>query len=350
VSGREHERCKTREAWGKLKKTGGGERMIRIRKVLAVALALALFAAAAGVVSAAGKQYTIGINNYSDSDEFCYKVHQNIEKWAKQKGFKVVYAEASMEPEKVKANLDTFALQGVDAIFEFNWLTDVTAKWMKDNPGIVMVTGDYVVPGAYYFGANQYEAGVVLGRFLAGEVKKRWNGKLDAMIFAACYQCGELLIKRMDGIRDGFKETYKNFPENMIFRFENNNPTTQQTQNTKQIVTDFYTAHPDMTNIVVATNNENGGLGALAAVETMGKQKNFFILSHGGDTPFQEKVREGKGDVWIGSVAYMPERYGEFMIPWLLDILEKKPNVPKEMSPKHFVLTKDNLDKYYPKK
>ena len=32
------------------------------------------------------------------------------------------------------------------------------------------------------------------------------------------------------------------------------------------------------------------------------------------------------------------------------DILEKKPNVPNEMSPQHFVLTKDNLDKYYPKK
>ena len=135
-----------------------------------------------------------------------------------------------------------------------------------------------------------------------------------------------------------------------MFRFENNNPTTQQPINTQRIVTDFYTAHPNMTHIVVATNNDNGGLGALAAVETMGKQKNFFVISHGADTPFQEKIREGKGDVWIGSVAYMPERYGEFMIPWLTDILNKKPNVPKEMSPTHFVITKDNIDTYYPKK
>ena len=54
--------------------------------------------------------------------------------------------------------------------------------------------------------------------------------------------------------------------------------------------------------------------------------------------------------MWIGSVAYMPERYGEFMIPWLVDILNRKPGVAKEMSPDHFVLTKDNIDKYYPKK
>ncbi len=324
------------------------------RKGLSIMLAL-LFAASLMTVTtvtadAAGKQFTLGINNFGDSNEFCAKVHQNIEQWAKKLGFKTLYAEAGMDPEKVKANLDTFALQGVDAIFEFNWLTDVTAKWIKENPNIVMVTGDYVVPGAYYFGANQYQAGVVLGRFLADQVKRKWGGKLDAMIFAACYQCGELLIKRMDGILDGYKETYKNFPDNMVFRFENNNPTTQQPMNTQRIVTDFVTAHPNLNHMVVATNNDEGGMGALAAVETMGKQANFFVISHGGDTPFQEKARAGKGDVWIGSVAYMPERYGEFMVPWLKDILEKKPNVPNEMSPQHFVLTKDNLDKYYPKK
>jgi len=209
-------------------------------------------------------KYTLGINNYMDSFEFCYKVHQNIEEWAAKYGIKVVYAEAKMEPEKVKANLDTFALQKVDAIFEFNWLTDVTAKFVKDNPDILMVTGDYIVPGAYYFGANQYYAGQVLGRYLAEQVKKRWDGRVDAFVFAACYQCGELLQSRMNGILDGYKETYKDFPDTMVFRFENSGGE-GQIVNTKRIVTDFATAHPTMTHIVVGTNNDEGGLGALQA-------------------------------------------------------------------------------------
>jgi ribose transport system substrate-binding protein len=290
--------------------------------------------------------FVLGINNFRDSFEFCWKVHSNIEEWAAKYGIKTVYAEANMEPEKIKANLDTFALQGVDAIFEFNWITDVTAKFVREHPEIVVVTGDYIVDGAYYFGANQYKAGVILGRYLAEQVKKRWNGRVDAMVFAACYQCGELLIQRMDGIRDGFKETYPDFPDDMVFRFENAGGEGQEI-NTRKIVTDFYTAHPEMTHIVVGTNNDEGGLGALSAVETMGKEDNFFIVSHGGDTPFREKMRAGKGDVWIGSVAYMPERYGEFMIPWLVDILNGK-DVPREMSPEHFVLTADNVDEYYP--
>jgi len=328
----------------------------RSRKAFAIFLTLALvFAVSVAAFGSSqpekpkeGQGYTLGISNFRDSFEFCAKVHNNIEEWAKKYGFKTVYAEANMEPEKIKANLDTFAIQGVDAIFEFNWITDVTAKFVKEHPEIVMVTGDYVVEGAHYFGANQYQAGLILGRYLAGEVKKRWGGKLDAMVFAACYQCGELLIQRMDGIRDGYRESYKDFPDKMVFRFENAGGEGQEI-NTKRIVTDFYTAHPEMTHIVVGTNNDEGGLGALAAIETMGKEGNFFIVSHGGDSPFQDKIRAGKGNVWIGSVAYMPERYGEFLIPWLKDILDQKAGVPKDMSPEHYVLTKDNIDKHYPK-
>jgi ribose transport system substrate-binding protein len=79
----------------------------------------------------------------------------------------------------------------------------------------------------------------------------------------------------------------------------------------------------------------------------MGKKENFFIVSHGADTPFIENMRKGKGDVWLGSVAYTPERYGEFIIPWLKDILDGK-DVPRIMNPKHFVVTADNIDEYYP--
>jgi ribose transport system substrate-binding protein len=304
---------------------------------------------AGGTTEAKKTGYTLGISNYRDSFEFCAKVHKNIEEWAAKYGFKTVYAEANMDAEKMKANLDTFALQKVDAIFEFNWLTDVTAKFVKENPQILVVTGDYVVPGAYYFGANQYVAGQVLGRYLADNVKKRWNGSVDAFIFAACYQCGELLQSRMNGILDGFKETYPSYPDAQVFKFENQSAE-GQIVNTKRIVTDFVTAHPNMNHIVVGTNNDEGGLGALQAVETMGKESNFFIVSHGGDTPFQDKIRAGKGDVWIGSVAYTPEKYGEFMIPWLKNLLDKKAGTPKEMNPKHFVLTKDNIDQYYPVK
>ncbi len=252
-----------------------------------------------------------------------------------------------MDASKVTNNLETFLIQGADAIFEFNWIPEVTATFAKkaNAQGVKVVSGDVKAEGTYYFGANNLEAGKVLGRYLAERVKKDWNGLVNAI--AICYYQGggDELNKRMGGILEGFKETFPNFPDNKVFWFDN----TGDALKTKTIVTDFLTANPKMSNIVFATNNDEGGLGALSALETVGRQKDCWIVSHGGDTPFQEQVRAGKGNIWIGSVAYTPEKYGDFLIPWMIDILDGK-DVPKEMNPKHFVLTADNIEQYYPKK
>ncbi len=50
--------------------------------------------------AAEGQVFTLGINNYMDSFEFCWKVHQNIEEWAEKHGIKTVYAEAAMDVDK----------------------------------------------------------------------------------------------------------------------------------------------------------------------------------------------------------------------------------------------------------
>ena len=289
------------------------------------------------------KPWKIGFNNYSDSHEFCYKVHDGIKEAAEKAGVELVYAEAQMDASKVMSNLENFVIQGVDAIFEFNWLPEVTANFASKYPDLVVVAGDVKADGAYYFGANNLEAGKVLGRYLAEKVKEEWGGTVNAVAICYYQAGGEELNKRMGGIIQGFEETYPEFPEDKVFWFDNNGDALKS----KQIVTDFLSANPDTSNIVIATNNDEGGVGALSAVETAGRSDDVFIISHGGDTPFQENIRAGKGDVWIGSVAYTPELYGKYLIPWMVDILEGK-DVPDSMNPEHFVLTKNNIDEYYP--
>lgn len=289
------------------------------------------------------KVWTIGFNNYSDSHEFCYKVHDGIKEAADKAGVKLLYAEAQMDASKIVSNLENFVIQGADAIFEFNWIPEVTANFASKYPDLVVVAGDVKADGCYYFGANNLEAGKVLGRYLAEKVEEEWNGNVNAVAICYYQAGGEELNKRMGGIIQGFQEKYPDFPEDKVFWFDNGGDALRS----KQIVTDFLSANPDTSNIVIATNNDEGGVGALSAVETAGRSDDVFIVSHGGDTPFQENIRAGKGDVWIGSVAYTPELYGKFLIPWMVDILEGK-DVPDSMNPEHFVLTENNIDEYYP--
>ena len=334
-----------------------------MKRVVMIVFAVFIMFAVTGMIFAGGKQeaapsggesggteqaaeekvWKIGFNNYSDSHEFCYKVHDGIKEAAEKAGVELVYAEAQMDASKVVGNLENFVIQGVDAIFEFNWLPEVTANFASKYPDLVVVAGDVKADGAYYFGANNLEAGKVLGRYLAEKVKEEWGGTVNAVAICYYQAGGEELNKRMGGIVQGFRETYPDFPDDKVFWFDNNGDALRS----KQIVTDFLSANPDTSNIVIATNNDEGGVGALSAVETAGRSDDVFIVSHGGDTPFQENIRAGKGDVWIGSVAYTPELYGKFLIPWMVDILEGK-DVPDSMNPEHFVLTENNIDEYYP--
>jgi len=293
------------------------------------------------------KKIKLAFNNYSDSHEFCNKIHKNIKENCEKYGVELVYAEASMEAQKIVNNCDMFLMQDVDAIFEFNWIPEVhqqIAPKCKD-AGVQFITGDVKSPGIRYFGANNYQAGVVLGEFLAKQVKEKWDGNLDYLVLTYYVSGGEVLYQRMHGIADGFKKTYPDFPDKKILDFDNNGDILK----TKSIVTDFLTAHPNDKHIVFATNNDEGGTGALSAVESAKREKDCWIISHGADTPFQENIRAGKGDIWIGSVAYTPEKYGDYLVPMVVDLVNGK-DVPEDVYLEHFVVTKDNIDQYYPAK
>ena len=81
-----------------------------LRKIFLIVFCFTFTFSAVGVVFATDEPeeedvFTLGISNFRDSFEFCYKVHHNIEEYAAKNGIKTIYAEANMEPEKIKANI-----------------------------------------------------------------------------------------------------------------------------------------------------------------------------------------------------------------------------------------------------
>ena len=66
----------------------------------------------------------------------------------------------------------------------------------------------------------------------------------------------------------------------------------------------------------------------------------------GGDAPGKAELAQEE-NAFKGSVGYFPERYGEFLIPMALDILEGEP-IPAEVHMAHIVVDRDNFREYYP--
>jgi len=87
-------------------------------------------------------------------------------------------------------------------------------------------------------------------------------------------------------------------------------------------------------------------MGIFAGVETQQRNSDVIIVSQGCDEPGIANLRKPK-NCWIGSTAYFPEHYGDYIIPMCVDLIEGKP-VPKMVTLDHVFITKKNINEYYP--
>jgi ribose transport system substrate-binding protein len=293
--------------------------------------------------------WVIGFNNYSDSHEFCKKVHDSITAAAEQYGVTLLYAEAQMDGTTMIANTEQFIMQGANLIIDFNWIPEIGKTMVEKatEAGVKFISMDTVYEGGWYFGANSYNAGKVLGEYLAQRVVSDWGGQLDAIV-GCWYQGGGDIVKdRVVGAVDALKAASGvTMPaDDMIYEVDAG--ASDQAVTLKTYAQDFLTAHPDLHHVIFLANNDESGAGLFAGVQLAGREADCFIGTTGGDTPFQDHIRAGGGDCWVGSTSFAPEKYGEYVIPMAVDILEGK-DVPLMAYMEHFVITAENIDEYYP--
>ena len=109
---------------------------------------------------------------------------------------------------------------------------------------------------------------------------------------------------------------------------------------------DVLAKYPDDKNIVVFSPYEAASAGMYAAAKTLGSGTRIGScwFSCGGDDLGRPLLRSGITDATAG---WVPETYGTFVIPLALAHIYGKP-IPSVTYLEHALLTKDNLEKYYP--
>jgi ribose transport system substrate-binding protein len=98
--------------------------------------------------------------------------------------------------------------------------------------------------------------------------------------------------------------------------------------------------------ILIAAMNDACALGALRALEEAGRGNDCAIVGQNAGPEARMELREPRTGL-IGSVACSAEEYGEGLARLAVDILTHKP-VPQASFVKHRVITRDNVDRFYP--
>jgi ribose transport system substrate-binding protein len=286
----------------------------------------------------------IGFCNLDDSVAYCQYVKESIQRVCDDMGIELVTADNALDGPTAVTNAEAMVLQGVDGVIEYQTDTEYAEAIMEifDDAGIPVIAVDIPHPGAPFYGADNYNAGYMSGEGVAEWVNDNWDGVADAVISLELPQSGEVVMQRSQGMVDGFMENVANAPsEENVYREDAHH--TQEEG--KRVMDDLLSLIPEGSKIAVFTVQDITALGAIASLESAGRQDDAVIGSQNcGPEAVTEMYRDGTC-LW-GSTGYFPQTYGDDIVPLLVAMINGE-DIPEENFVSHIFVNRDNLPEFY---
>jgi len=287
--------------------------------------------------------FRIGYAAQGTDYQFSKDVSLSIERAAAREGIELLSLDNRYSAKTAQRNADLLVREKVDLAIEFqtdeNVAAIVAAKYR--NSGIPMIAIDIPHPGATFYGANNYEAGLIGGRYLGRWAKERWHGTVDEIILMELARAGSLPRMRLTGMLMGIHSILPNAKDCKVTYLDgdgNLGPSFEAVR--------WHLRASRSQRILVGAVNDPSALGALRAFQESGRTDSCAVMGQNASSEGRSELRE-PGTRFIGSVAYFPERYGDDLIRLSLDILNQR-QVPPAVFVEHKLVTPHNVDHYYP--
>jgi len=287
--------------------------------------------------------YRIGYAAQGQDTSFDREVRTSLVHAAEREHVELIVVDNRYQPKIALRSADYLIKEQVDLVIEFQ--TDegiapaIASKYLQAN--IPFIAIDIPHPGATYFGANNYQAGLMAGHYLGRWAKKQWNGEVDEILLVELHRAGSLPKARMRGILTGIGEMMR-IPERCRTVSIDGDG---QFQNALERVRK-HLRETNAKRILVGAANDPSALGALRAFEEAGRAHDAAVVGQNAEPEARAELRLSKTR-FIASVAYFPEKYGDGLLRLALDILGRKA-VPPAVFTSHQIITTENVDHFYP--
>ena len=290
------------------------------------------------------KSHRIGYAAQGQDISFSREVHISLQRAAEAEDVELIIVNNRYQPKVALRNAEQLVRERVDLVIEFQ--TDeaiapaIASKYLE--AGIPLIAIDIPHPGATYFGANNYQAGLMAGRHLGHWAKARWNGQVEEVLLIELARAGSLVQARMSGLRAGLKEALREAAESCpVVALDGDG----QFKNALERVRRHLRASKAK-RVLVGAANDASALGAARAFEEAGRATTCAIVGQNAEPDARAELREPRSPL-AASIGYFPERYGDGLIRLALDILSQK-QVPPAVFTRHQLITAENVDHFYP--
>lgn len=289
------------------------------------------------------RRYRIGFATRGMDTPFACDVASSLHRAAERAGMELLVLDSHRSPQAALRDAERLVHAGVELVVEFQSHERVApliaARFVEARLPVIAVEIPH--PGAVYFGANNYEAGLIGGRALGKWIRERWGGQLEAILQIFEERAGAVPRLRVTGMLEGLRETLPSTEKAAVFQVDGRG----SFDRTLEVVRRRLRLLPPCRMAVLAANDPSA-LGAIRAIEEAGRAELCAVMSQNATLEARSELRRRRTPL-VGSVAYFPEHYGEQIIRLARLILSGKP-VPPATYTRHVLITAENVDRYYP--
>lgn len=289
------------------------------------------------------QRHRIGYAGSGQDASFPREVFKGLEKAASAAGVELITFDNRYDGKMALRNADMLIREHVEVAIEFQ--TDeamapaVAAKFRDANLPFIAI--DVPHPGATFFGANNYEAGLLGGRHLGKWALDKWKGQVDEILLIGIRRAGQVPGDRLRGMTQGLTESFGSLDAFPVQQIDGDGDYATSLSRVKKFL-----LTRKRKRVLVGAANDPSALGASAAFRQTGLDDYCAVVSCNADPEGRIELRR-PGTRLIGSVAFFPERYGTGLIRLALEIIAGKPT-PPALFMRHQLLTPENVNHYYP--
>ena len=290
------------------------------------------------------KLYRLGYAAQGTDYQFSKDISTSLERAAAAEGIELISLDNRYNPKIAQRNADILVREKVDLVIEFQ--TDehvapiVATKYREANIPLIAIEVPH--PGATYFGANNYEAGLIGGRYLGRWAKQHWHSGVDEIVLLQLERAGSLPRMRLTGMLVGMKEVFPAL-EHVQGHLDR-----RRRQARRQLRGDA-AASPDQPRAPFARRRDQRSERAWRAARIPGSGPHRVVRDHGAERVAgraRRTARAGHPPGRVGRLLPGKVRRRRF-VAVALDILHRRP-VPPAVFVKHQLVTPETVNHIYP--
>lgn len=296
------------------------------------------------VEAANGHRWRIGFANLNERHEFAVSVRRGIEQAVKDmRNIELIMADNAGDPEAALANAQAMLEKRLDLLIEYQQ-DEPTNNVIMDlcrSADIPVIAIDIPMPGATYFGADNYRVGSMAAEAAVRWIHRHWEGQVDKVVCLEQLESGSIPGSRIQAQIDKLRAAF-DLTDADIIHCDTRGGLEDSELASIQALRNI----PWNKRVLFTGINFNSALGSLAAADTLDRQANTAVIAQNASARIRRELFR-RNRMLIGAVDFFPQHYGSKIIPLALSILEGKP-VPPAIYTDHLLLTPQNVGQVYP--